>query len=181
MKKICLTLLVFCISSLVFAQAPQLMFYGYVEQGQLQEEEVEKKKKAKAPPKLKDVNVFVYSGDSIIQSVKARETGFYAALLLKGSVYHVVFEKEGFFCKSFEIDCRDIEFPSGDAAIKCMTDVTLFPKVEDSDLLNLCKVPYAKAQFDISTGNISWDMDYTDRIKQKFIALAQPYYTATSK
>jgi hypothetical protein len=157
------------------------MFYGYVEQGQIEEEDAGKKKKAKAPPKLKEVNVFVYSGDSIIQSNKVRETGFYAALLPKGAVYHVVFEKEGFFCKSFEIDCRDIEYPHDDAAIKCMTDVTLFPKVEDSDLLNLCKVPYAKAQFDISTGNISWDMAYTDRIKQKFIALAQPYYTASSK
>lgn len=181
MKKIYLTLLVFCISSLVFAQSPQLMFYGYVEHGQLEEEDAGKKKKAKAPPKLKDVNVFVYAGDSVIQSLKARETGFYATLLPKGNVYHVVFEKEGFFCKSFEIDCRDIEFPSDDAAIKCMTDVSLFPKVEDSDLLNLCKVPYAKAQFDKSTGNISWDMAYTDRIKQKFVALAQPYYTATSK
>jgi len=181
MKKIYLTLLVVCISSLVFAQSPQLMFYGYIEHGQLEEEDAGKKKKAKAPSKLKEVNVFVYAGDSIIQSLKARETGFYAALLPKGNVYHVVFEKEGFFCKSFEIDCRDIEFPSDDAAIKCMTDVSLFPKVEDSDLLNLCKVPYAKAQFDKSTGNISWDMAYTDRIKQKFIALAQPYYTATSK
>jgi hypothetical protein len=157
------------------------MFYGYVEQGQFEEEDAGKKKKAKVPPKLKEVNVFVYAGDSVIQSNKVRETGFYAALLPKGEVYHVVFEKEGYFCKSFEIDCRDIDYPNDDAAIKCMTDVTLFPIVEDSDLLNLCKVPYAKAQFDKSTGNISWDMAYTDRIKQKFIALAQPYYTATSK
>lgn len=179
MKKITSTLcMIFCISYTLFCQSPQLMFYGYVEQGRL--EQPDSGRKAKGSEKLRDVRLFVYAEDSLVSMTSSRETGFYATLLQQGHIYKLVFEKEGYFCKCFEIDCREIVYGE-DAALKCLTDVSLFPKIEDSDLLNLCKIPYAKASFNKEAGDIEWDMKYTEKIKQKFIALAQPYYTASTK
>lgn len=180
MKKITTLLLIFCFSKIAFSQTPQVLFYGYIEQGILEENE-EVTKKSKGPAKLRDTKLFVYSQDSLIQIINSRETGFYAALLNEGQVYKLVFEKEGYFCKCFEIDCRNIEFADTDVAIKCLVDVTLFPKIEDSDLLNLCKIPYAKASFNEETQEIVWDMAYTEKVKSKFLALAQPYYTAMTQ
>lgn len=183
MKKIAFTLLIFCTFLNVWSQTPQVMFYGYVEEGKLDIEETDKKKRSKEKPaaKLTGVNVYVYEGETLLSTQTARETGFYAAILNSGKTYHVVFEKEGYFCKSFELDCTNVTYPTEDAAIKCLTDVSLFKKVDDADLLNLCKVPFAKAKFDNSIHNLVWDMEYTARIKTKFQTLAQPYYTAEAK
>jgi hypothetical protein len=47
-----------------------------------------------------------------------------------------------------------------------------------ADLLNLFNIPFTKVLFDISHTNLTWDMEYTAQIKEKFFDLAQPYYTA---
>jgi hypothetical protein len=179
MKKAILVLTVVCASLSSWSQIPQVLFYGYIEEGKFEtEDENSSNKKAKAPTKLSDVTIYVYSGDSLISSEKARETGFYASILNSGSVYRIVFEKQGYFCKCFELDCRQLEYPTDETAVKCPTDITLFKKVDDADLLNLCSIPFAKASFDMSHTNLTWDMEYTARIKEKFFDLAQPYYTA---
>jgi hypothetical protein len=179
MKKVMLVLLVFCAALKSWSQIPQVLFYGYIEEGRFETEEGNAtSQRVKSPSKLSDVTIYVYSGDSLISSEKARETGFYASILNSGQVYRIVFEKQGYFCKCFELDCRDLQYPSDELAVKCPTDITLFKKVDDADLLNLCNIPFAKAAFDLSHTNLTWDMEYTARIKEKFFDLAQPYYTA---
>jgi hypothetical protein len=179
MKKIMSVLMVFCATLNGWSQIPQVLFYGYIEEGRFESEEVNSSsKKEKAPAKLSDVSIYVYSGDSLISTEKARESGFYASVLNSGIVYRIVFEKQGYFCKCFELDCRQLQYPSDEAAVKCPTDITLFKKVDDADLLNLCSIPFAKASFNMSHTNLTWDMEYTARIKEKFFDLAQPYYTA---
>ena len=172
-------LIVCCAALNSWSQVPQVLFYGYIEEGRFETEEVNSSsKKVKAAAKLSDVTIYVYSGDSLISSEKARETGFYASILNSGNVYRVVFEKQGYFCKSFELDCRKLQYSADGSAVKCPTDITLFKKVDDAHLLNLCNLPFAKASFDISHTNLTWDMEYTAQIKEKFFDLAQPYYTA---
>lgn len=172
-------LMVLCAALTSWSQVPQVLFYGYIEEGHFEMEETNSSsKKIKAPSKLSDVTIYVYCGDSLISSEKARETGFYASILNSGNVYRVIFEKQGYFCKCFELDCRKLQYPADEAAVKCPTDITLFKKVDDADLLNLCNIPFAKASFDLSHTNLTWDMEYTARIKERFFDLAQPYYTA---
>lgn len=178
MKKAILVLTVFCAALQSWSQIPQVLFYGYIEEGRFETEEATSSNKVKAPAKLTDVTIYVYSGDSLLKTEQARETGFYASILNSGQVYRIVFEKQGYFCKCFELDCRQLEYPSDELAVKCPTDISLFKKVDDADLLNLCNIPFAKASFDISHTNLTWDMEYTARIKEKFFDLAQPYYTA---
>ena len=163
------------------SQVPQVLFYGYIEEGVFEDPDggSKKKKKEKTPEKLKGVKAYIYVGDSLMSTVEARETGFYAVLLDAGKNYRITFEKSGYFCKSFQLNCIEVEYPDTDAAMKCLTDVSLFKKVEDDDLLSLCKVPYAKCSY--SDGNMKWDLDYTARAKEKFYELAQPYYMAAEK
>jgi hypothetical protein len=182
MKKIT-SIFVFCLITMyAVAQVPQVLFYGYIEEGIFENpNETKKKKKEKAPEKLKQVKVYVYEGDSLKHTIDARETGFYAILLDAGHKYRVTFEKEGYFCKCFELDCTEVEYPDSDAAMKCLTDVSMFKKVEDDDLLSLCKVPYAKCAYSGDTGEMVWDLEYTARAKEKFYELAEPYYMAQGK
>ena len=163
-----------------FAQSPQVLFYGYIEEGKFDDPNLAKKrKKEKAPEKLKGVKIFVYSEDSLLNTVEARETGFYALLLNAGISYRITFEKDNYFCKSFELDCTDAQYPSNEGAIKCLTDVSLFKMIDNDDLLSLCKVPFAKCKF--INGDMIWDMEYTERAREKFYELAQPYYMASGK
>jgi hypothetical protein len=181
MKKLSVLAIFMLLGLWTLAQEPQVLFYGYVEEGVFDDPDAsaKKKKKEKLPEKLKGVKIFIYENDSLMNTVQARETGFYAVLLDAGKKYRVTFEKEGFFCKCFELDCRDVQYPDTDAAMKCLTDVSLFKKVEDDDLLSLCKVPYAKCSY--KDGDMVWDLDYTARAKEKFYELAQPYYMAAEK
>ncbi len=163
------------------AQAPQVLFYGYVEEGVFADPsgDGKKAKKQKPPEKLKNVKIYIYKQEELLNTVTARETGFYALLLDAGMNYRVTFEKDGYFCKSFEIDCTKVQFPDTDAAMKCLTDVSLFKKVENDDLLSLCKIPFAKCAY--KEGEMLWDIQYTERAKEKFYELAQPYYMASGK
>ncbi len=181
MKKLHLATLFLLIGMYAMAQTPQVLFYGYVEEGIFVDPsgDAKKSRKQKNPEKLRNVTVYVYQGDVLINTVSGRESGFYAVLLESGAKYNVTFEKDGFFCKSFEVDCRNVQFPETDAAMKCLTDVSLFKKVEDEEMLALCHVPFAKCSF--KNGDMVWDVEYTERAKEKFYELAQPYYMASGK
>lgn len=181
MKKVITFTLFLMIGLCLSAQTPQVLFYGYIEEGVFIDPtgDAKKSKRQKAPDKLKNVKVFVYKGADLVNTVSARETGFYALLLDAGSSYNVTFEKDGYFCKTFEIDCSKVEFHGTDAAMKCLTDVSLFKKVEDDGLLSLCKEPFARCQY--KEGEMVWDIEYTEKAKEKFYELAQPYYMAQGK
>jgi hypothetical protein len=178
-----LSILVLVLSSvLTQAQVAQMLFYGYIEEGIFDDGAIQsKKKKAVEAKKLEETKIFVYLNDSLYRTVDSRKTGFYALLLDAGNKYHVVFEKEGYFCKCFEMDCRALEYSSDEGAMKCLTDVSLFKKVDDADLLSLCKVPYAKCKFSTETQAMVWDLEYTEKAKNKFYELAEPYYLAQKK
>ncbi|MBL0317612.1 MAG: hypothetical protein IPP69_18375 [Flavobacteriales bacterium] len=181
MKKVITFTLIMIASLYVAAQTPQVLFYGYIEEGVFVDPtgDTKKSKRQKAPDKLKNVTVYVYKGGELVNTVGARETGFYALLLDAGATYSVTFEKEGYFCKTFEINCTSVVFHGTDAAMKCLTDVSLFKKVDDDSLLSLCKEPFAKCTF--KDGEMVWDIEYTEKAKEKFYELAQPYYMAQGK
>lgn len=182
MKKLCSILTLILVTTVAMAQKPQVLFYGYIEEGVFADpngDTPKKQKKQKAPDKLKNVNLFVYKGDEVVTTLNARETGFYAVLLDAGAKYMVTFEKEGYFCKSFELDCTSVKYQDTEAAMKCLTDVSLFKKVENDDLLSLCKTPFARCSY--AGGEMVWDIEYTQKAKEKFYELAQPYYMASDK
>lgn len=183
MKRILSVIALLFIAATISAQVPQVLFYGYVEEGVFESEAMKPKKKNKedGPKKLNDVKIYVYLGDSLLRTMDARSTGFYALLLDGGEKYRVVFEREGYFCKCFEMDCRNLAYNTDEGAMKCLTDVSLFKKVDNDDLLSFCKVPFAKCKYNKDAADMSWDMEYTQRAKEKFYEMAEPYYLAQKK
>jgi hypothetical protein len=180
MKKLISVIAVVALTMTIQAQTAQVLFYGYIEEGIFEStDESKKKKKEKNPTKLDDVRISIYTSDTLMSSVEARETGFYAVLLSAGSQYKVVFEKEGYFCKTFALDCRKVEYSNTDAALKCLTDVSLFKSVQNTDLQSFCSEPFARCNYE--DGQMVWDLDYTAVTKEKFYEMAQPYYMAASK
>ncbi|MFN8776699.1 MAG: hypothetical protein ACK5XV_08035 [Flavobacteriales bacterium] len=161
-------------------EVPSCLFYGYVEEGQFDEAD-SKKKKAKLSSKVANARIQIFVGDMLQSEQESRETGFYALMLPAGEKYRVVFEKEGYLSKCFEMDCRKLSVPAADMAYKCLVDVSLFRQVEDTNVTNLCKIPFARCTFDPAEGEMVWDMEYTVRTQEKFYQLAQPYYLAEKK
>jgi hypothetical protein len=72
-----------------------------------------------------------------------------------------------------------VEYSATDAALKCLTDVSLFKSVQSSDLQMLCSEPYARCNY--QEGEMIWDLEYTAVAKEKFYQLAQPYSMASHK
>ncbi len=171
MKTLLTFILVVFLGEMLCAQKTQVMFYGYTESGSIATE-IEQKR-AKKPQKIAEVNVNVFCKDSLISAIKSRDTGFYAILLEAGQDYKVVFEKEGYHCKSFQLNCSKISASEGEQAIKCLTDITLYPKKENQELIDLCSTPFAVAHFDITTGNMEWNMEYTEKIKAQLYSVAE--------
>ena len=87
MKKVITFTLIMIASLYVAAQTPQVLFYGYIEEGVFVDPtgDTKKSKRQKAPDKLKNVTVYVYKGGELVNTVGARETGFYALLLDAGA------------------------------------------------------------------------------------------------
>jgi hypothetical protein len=180
MKKLFTVMAVVALTMTMSAQTAQVLFYGYIEEGIFEStDDSKKKKKEKVPDKLNQVKISIYTSDTLMNEVEARETGFYAVLLSSGSQYRVVFEKDGYFCKTFALDCREVEYSSSDAALKCLTDVSLFKSVQNNDIHSLCAEPYARCSYE--EGEMVWDLDYTAVAKEKFYEMAQPYFMAAHK
>ena len=180
MKKLFTVFGIIALTCTMQAQSAQVLFYGYIEEGAFENtDEKKKKKKERAPEKLNNVRIAIYTSDTLMSEIEARETGFYAVLLSAGSQYKVVFEKEGYFGKTFSLDCRDVQYSDTDAALKCLTDVSLFKSVQNNDLRTLCEEPYARCAY--REGQMMWDMEYTSATKEKFYEMAQPYFMAAQK
>lgn len=171
MKTLLTFFLVISLGEVLCAQKAKVMFYGYTEAGSIHAEQ--EQKRAKKPLKIADVTVNVFCQDSLISTIKSRDTGFYAVLLEAGKEYKVVFEKEGYHCKSFQLNCTKVMASESEQAIKCLTDISLYPKKENQELIDLCTTPFAMAQFDCTTGNMEWNMDYTEKIKAQLYSIAE--------
>jgi hypothetical protein len=159
------------------AQGPQVLFYGYIEEGYL-ESNMPNKVKENGPDRLKDVTVTVKSGETVIKTAKCRNTGFYAVLLPEGEVYDIVFTKDKYLSRTFQIDTKGIQFPKDEASVKLVADISLFRKCDSPELMDFAKQPYAKCSFDKKRREMIWDMDYTKKTKEQFASMAESFYSS---
>ncbi|MFM7731266.1 MAG: hypothetical protein ACKO6L_09525 [Flavobacteriales bacterium] len=175
-KSILTACITWLIATYSFGQKPQVLFYGYVEEGKIEQSD---DRSNKEPKKLKGVEIKVFDGATPIKTISARETGFYGVLLEAGPIYQVVFSKEGYFSKSFELDCRELFYPEDGSAVKCLSDISLFKEVDSAELRELSQTTYAKCSF--FNGQMAWDQSYTAQSKNKFMSAARSMYTASGK
>jgi hypothetical protein len=180
MKKILSTLSVLLVAVAMVAQTPQVLFYGYIEEGYF-ETNMPKKVADGEPERLQGVKVKVMVGDEVVHSINCRTTGFYAVLLKEGQLYHVVFEKDGYLPRTFELNTAGLEFPNDEATIKCVADVSLYKKVDNTEVAAFVKAPFARCAYNKGKHEMVWDMEYTRQTKSQFANMAEPLYSVMKK
>jgi hypothetical protein len=163
--------------SIVHAQKAQLLFYGVVEEGMIPTSDADVNKGKKKPNKAIDrVNVMVYAAGELVSSTTTKENGFYGVLLKTGTNYEVVFEKDGYFSKTFVMNCKSIKHPTDGSALKCPMDIDLYKSLDSAELREMCKKPYGICS--VNQHEIKWNKDAMTENRKKFYELAVPLYQA---
>ena len=179
MKKIITLFIWALLANGVHAQKAQLLFYGVIEEGVLTDPSGDESGKNKKQKPIKDVKVSVFSLGELISTNTSKETGFYGVLLKSGSTYDVVFEKEGYFKKTYQLNCKKLEHPSDGSALKCLIDIDLFKLVDVAELHDLTQKPFGVCS--VNRNQILWDAEMMQQHKVKFYELARPAYLQNSK
>lgn len=177
MKKI-LTLITVVLSlSVTHAQKAQLIFYGIIEEGMFQDTKDDTKQGKNKP--LKDVNVHVYLAGEQISTTTSKETGFYGVLLKAGSTYEVVFEKDGYFSKTYVMNCKNLKHSTDGSALKCPMDIDLFKALENAELQKMTEKPYGMCS--VAQNQLKWDVDAMTANRKKFYEIGRPLYLQNNK
>lgn len=170
-------LMLLCSMTLVHAQKAQLLFYGVVEEGMLPETKLADGKGTRKNSKaLTQVNVMVYAAGELVSSTSTKENGFYGVLLKSGANYEVVFEKDGYFSKTFVMNCRSIQHPVDGSALKCPMDIDLYKSLDNAELKEMCKKPYGICS--VNQHEMNWNKEAMTEHRKKFYEVAVPLYQA---
>jgi len=181
MKKI-ITLCALALSLTIgHAQKAQLLFYGVIEEGMIRPSDtkplpIDKRSKQKA---IEQVNVNVYVAGELVSSTISKESGFYGVLLKTGSSYEVVFEKDGYFSKTFVMNCKNLKHPVDGSALKCPMDIDLYKSVDSKELQAMAKKPYGMCS--VTQNELKWDKETMTANRKKFLEIAQPLYQPNEK
>ncbi len=180
MKKIIALLWLATLTTTLNAQKAQMLFFGIVEEGVLTDPSGDggKKKKQKPQP-MENVKVHVYCGGELISSNESKENGFFGVLLKSGANYEVVFEKEGYFSRKYEMNCRKLERPTDGGALKCQLDIELYKAVDSAELNGLSEKPYGVCA--VTRTEIQWNHELAAKNRIAFFELAQPHYFQNRK
>ncbi len=181
MKKIITLFWLIAVTTTLQAQKAQMLFYGVVEEGVLtdpnSDDDLSNKKQKNRP--LSHVTVHVYAGGELLSSSESKESGFYGVLLKSGGNYEVVFEKNGYFSKTYSMNCRNLLHPADGSALKCPLDVDLFKAVDNAELKKISERPYGVCS--VSRNDIQWNKETMMKNRVEFFEVAQPIYLQNTK
>jgi len=177
MKTVITLCMLLCSLSLVHAQKAQLLLYGIVEEGMIPQSESAQAKANKKPNKAIDrVNVMVYAAGELVSSTTTKENGFYGVLLKTGANYEVIFEKDGYFSKTYVMNCKSIQHPADGSALKCPMDIDLYKSLDNAELREICKKPYGICS--VNQHEMKWNKEAMTEHRKKFYEIAVPLYQA---
>ncbi len=179
MKKIITLLLLAAIATGLQAQKAQMLFYGVIEEGILTDPTGDDAQKSKRQKPLKDAKVHVYAAGELISSNVSKESGFYGVLLKSGGSYEVVFEKDGYFSRTYTLNCKNMEHPADGNVLKCPLDIDLFKAVDQAELKLMSEKPYGICS--VNRNEIHWNQEAMLKNNVKFFELAQTVYLQNEK
>jgi|GEM_PF-6460639 hypothetical protein len=115
--------------------------------------------------------ITVYCDDEIIEQFFASADGDFDYVLNPGFVYTVIFSKSGYFEKQLVYDLKDN--PDEELKANVVTNkVTLHENDESEEMTELSYIPAAKCQYNLETGEIIWDVEYQQKMNEKYYSLA---------
>ncbi|MCB9167903.1 MAG: hypothetical protein H6595_10555 [Flavobacteriales bacterium] len=124
--------------------------------------------------KLDGVNVVVYKNGAKLTEVVTNASGKYEFNLDYGADYKIMYGKSGLVGKNIQIDTRNIPEEERVGGHGMNIEMTLFSELPGIDFAVLDK-PIGKAKFDPSTKEVTWDLDYTEQIRNEIARLMKEY------
>jgi hypothetical protein len=181
MKKIITLCVMSFLMTATHAQKAQLLFYGVIEEAMLRANDcgpvpIDSRSKVKA---IDNVNVNVYVAGELVSTSTSKENGFYGVLLRTGASYEVVFEKDGYFSKTFVMNCKNLKHPIDGSALKCPMDIDLYKEVDNKELQAMTKKPYGMCS--VAQNQLKWDKEAMTVNRKKFLEIARPIYQQNEK
>lgn len=149
------------IATSLVAQVDVVMVYGTV-------------KDHSTAKKIDGVVVTVLKNGGKLLEVPTNASGKYEVNLDYGSEYKILLSKKGYVSKNIVIDTRDIPEEDRQGGHGINADFSMLQELAGMDF-SLLLEPFGKAKFDRAAGNISWDMEYTGRMRDLQIKLTKEY------
>ncbi|MCB0769357.1 MAG: hypothetical protein KDC00_03005 [Flavobacteriales bacterium] len=113
---------------------------------------------------LGDVLVRVYRNGLKEQAFMTGAGGRYSVDLREGGHYIIRFSRPGHVTKCFAVDTHGAAWEGDARSVNVAVEMTLFEKVDGLDL-SFFDLPMGLANFSPTTGYLSWDKEYEERIR----------------
>lgn len=123
---------------------------------------------------LRGVKVITWQDGRIIRKQFTDSIGRYEMNLDYDHLYLIRFEGQGRVSKSVEIDARHIPTEERIGGHGMNVDLSLFLDIPGVDF-SILQQPIGKARFDPQSASIMWDLQYTEGIRGKVMALKGEY------
>ncbi len=124
--------------------------------------------------KLDAVTVAVYKNGVKLTETVTSANGKYEFNLDYGSDFKIVYSKAGIVSKFINIDTRNIPEEERAGGHGMNVEMTLFNELPGVDF-SILQQPIGKAKYDAASGDVTWDLQYTDQIRSELARLMKEY------
>jgi hypothetical protein len=124
--------------------------------------------------KLDNVTVSVYKNGALLTEVRANASGKYELNLDYGADYKLVYSRPGMVSKIIAMDTRNVPEEDRLGGHGFNLEMTLFNDIPDVDF-SILQQPIGKAKYDPAKGEVTWDLAYTEQIRNEINRLMKEY------
>lgn len=124
--------------------------------------------------KLDGVTVTIFKNGQKLAETVTNASGKYELNVDFGADYKLMCSKQGYVGKNILIDTRNVPEEDRSGGLGMNIDFTMLATIPDMDF-SILEQPFGKAKFDGTTGTISWDMAYTEQMRNEQARLLREY------
>lgn len=124
--------------------------------------------------KLDGITVTVFKDGVKSNSVVTSANGKYEFNLDYGHEYKLLYEKPGMVGKNVTIDTKGIPEADRAGGSAMNVEMTLFQDIPGIDY-SILNQPIGKSKYDAGTGNLAWDLAYTEQMRAELNRLQKEY------
>ncbi|MGB0888391.1 MAG: hypothetical protein ACPGSL_09730, partial [Vicingaceae bacterium] len=123
---------------------------------------------------MEGVSIKLQEKGNYVNNVVSDGKGIYELELAFDKEYTILYEKAGFEAKKVLVSTKAVPPKEQDRLSNLLVDMTLFKRDKDLDVAFLSQ-PIGKAQYDKSTKEIDWNMQYTGPIATRLNGVLAAY------
>lgn len=124
--------------------------------------------------KLDGITVTVFKDGVKSNSVVTSANGKYEFNLDYGHEYKLLYEKPGMVGKNVTIDTKGIPEADRAGGSAMNVEMTIFQDIPGIDY-SILNQPIGKSKYDAATGNLAWDLAYTEQMRAELNRLQKEY------